>query len=131
MRILLDTHALLWWLEGNPRIERPAQDLIIDPANDILVSIVSLWEIVVKVRVGKLAADLRDIVAAINAQGFETLEIRPEHLEELVRLPMHHRDPFDHLLIAQAIAESLTLLSEDQHVSAYPVAHITCTDKGP
>ena len=131
MRILLDTHALLWWLEGDPRIERQAQDLIADPANDILVSIASLWEIVVKVRVGKLEANIRDIVAAIDAQGFETLEIRPEHLEELVRLPMHHRDPFDHLLIAQAIAEGLTLLSEDQHVSAYPVAHVTCADKGP
>ena len=131
MRILLDTHALLWWLEGDPRIERKAHDLIADPAHDILVSIASLWEIVVKVRVGKLEADIRDIVAAINAQGFETLEIRPEHLEELVRLPRHHRDPFDHLLIAQAIAEGLTLLSEDQHVSAYPVAHVTCTDKGP
>jgi PIN domain nuclease of toxin-antitoxin system len=131
LRILLDTHALLWWLAGDPRIEGKAQELIADPANDILVSVVSLWEIVVKVRVGKLEADLRDIVAAINAQGFETLEIRPKHLEDLVRLPMHHRDPFDHLLIAQAIAEGLTLLSEDQHVSAYPVAHINCTDKGP
>lgn len=131
MRILLDTHALLWWLGGDPRIEGKAQDLIADPVNDILVSVVSLWEIVVKVRVGKLEADIRDIVAAINTQGFEALEIRPEHLEDLVRLPMHHRDPFDHLLIAQAIAEGLTLLSEDQHVSEYPVAHVTCTDKGP
>ncbi|MGF9759475.1 type II toxin-antitoxin system VapC family toxin [Microvirga sp. 0TCS3.31] len=130
MRILLDTHALLWWLAGDPRIERQAQDLIADPANDILVSSASLWEIVVRVRLGKLEADIRDIIAAIDAQGFETLEIRPEHLEDLVRLPMHHRDPFDHLLIAQAIAEGLTLLSEDQHVSAYPVAHVTCTDKG-
>ena len=84
-----------------------------------------------KVRVGKLEADIRDIVAAISAQGFETLAIRPEHLEELVRLPRHHRDPFDHLLMAQAIAEGLTLLSEDQHVPVYPVAHVTCTDKGP
>ena len=131
MRILLDTHALLWWLGGDPRIERQAHDLIADPAHDILVSIASLWEIVVKVRVGKLEADIRDIVAAINAQGFETLEIRPEHLEELVRLPMHHRNPFDHLLMAQAIAEGLTLLSEDQHVSAYSVALVTCTAKGP
>ena len=130
LRVLLDTQALLWWLGGDPRIEGKAQDLIADPANDILVSVVSLWEIVVKVRVGKLEADIRDIVAAINTQGFEALEIRPEHLDDLVRLPMHHRDPFDHLLIAQAIAEGLTLLSEDQHVSAYPVAHVTCTDKG-
>jgi PIN domain nuclease of toxin-antitoxin system len=131
LRILLDTHALLWWLEGDPRIERKAQDLIADPANDILVSIAWLWEVVMKVRVGRLEADIRDIVAAIKAQGIELLEIRPEHLDALVRLPMHHRDPFDHLLMAQAVAEGLTLLSEDQHVSAYPVAHVTCTDKDP
>jgi PIN domain nuclease of toxin-antitoxin system len=67
LRILLDTHALLWWLAGDPRMERTAQDLIADPANDILVSSASLWEIVVKVRVGTLEADIRDIVAAINA----------------------------------------------------------------
>ncbi|WP_246516058.1 type II toxin-antitoxin system VapC family toxin [Microvirga aerilata] len=115
---------------GDPRIERKAQDLIAEIANDILVSTASLWKIVVKVRVGKLDADISDIVAAINAQGFEMLDIRPEHLEALVRLPMHHRDPFDHLLMAQAIAEGLTLLSEDQHVSAYPVAHATGTN-GP
>jgi PIN domain nuclease of toxin-antitoxin system len=113
LRILLDTHSLLWWLAGDPRIERQAQDLIADPANDILVSVASLWEIVVKVRVGKLAADIRDITATIDAQGFELLEIRPEHLDVLVRLPMHHRDPCDHLLMAQAIAEGLTLLSDD------------------
>ncbi len=116
---------------GHPRIEGKAQDLIVDPANVILVSVVSLWEIVVKVRVGKLEADIRDIVAAINTQGFEALEIRPEHLEDLVRLPMLHRDPFDPLLIAQAIAEGLTLLSEDQHALAYAGAYVTCTDKRP
>ncbi|KLK91706.1 twitching motility protein PilT [Microvirga vignae] len=111
MRLLLDTHALLWWLAGDSRIESKAQDLITDPANDILVSAVSLWEIVVKVRVGKLEADITEIVAAIDAQGFEMLDIHPKHLEELVGLPMHHKDPFDHLLIAQAIAEGLTFLS--------------------
>jgi PIN domain nuclease of toxin-antitoxin system len=130
LRLLLDTHALLWWLAGDSRIESKAQDLITDPANDILVSSVSLWEIVVKVRVGKLEADIGEIVAAIDAQGFEMLDIHPKHLEELVGLPMHHKDPFDHLLIAQAIAEGLTFLSQDKHTSAYPVAHVACSD-GP
>jgi PIN domain nuclease of toxin-antitoxin system len=130
LRVLLDTHALLWWLDGDSRIEHKAQDLITDPANDILVSAASLWEIVVKVRVGKLQADIHEIVAAIDVQGFEMLDIRPEHLEELVHLPMHHRDPFDHLLIAQAVAEGLIFLSEDQHVPTYPVKHATCTDAG-
>ncbi|PVE20375.1 PIN domain nuclease [Microvirga sp. KLBC 81] len=130
MRLLLDTHALLWWLAGDSRIESKAQDLITDPANDILVSAVSLWEIVVKVRVGKLEADITEIVAAIDAQGFEMLDIHPKHLEELVGLPMHHKDPFEHLLIAQAITEGLTFLSQDKHTSAYPVAHATCSN-GP
>jgi PIN domain nuclease of toxin-antitoxin system len=130
LKLLLDTHALLWWLAGDSRIESKAQDFITDPGNDILVSSVSLWEIIVKVRVGKLEANIGEIVAAINAQGFEMLDIHPKHLEELVGLPMHHKDPFDHLLIAQAIAEGLTLLSQDKHTSAYPIAHVTCSD-GP
>jgi len=131
LRLLLDTHALLWWLSGDARIESRAEDLISDPANDIFVSTASLWEIVVKVRIGKLEAGIGDILAAIDAQGFEMLDIRPDHLDELARLPMHHRDPFDHLLIAQAIAERLTLLSDDRHVPAYPVAHVTCRDGDP
>ncbi|MCB8823230.1 type II toxin-antitoxin system VapC family toxin [Microvirga rosea] len=126
MRILLDTHALLWWLQGDPRIGQAAMDAITDPANDILISVASLWEIVVKVRVGKLEADIAEISEAIDAQGFDTLDIRPYHLAALADLPMHHRDPFDHLLIAQAICENLTFLSHDQHVPAYPVVYLPC-----
>jgi PIN domain nuclease of toxin-antitoxin system len=100
VKLLLDTHALLWWLAGDSRIESKAQNLITDPGNDILVSIASLWEIVVKVRIGKLEANIEEIVRAIDALGFERLDIRPKHLAELMRLPAHHRDPFDHLLIA-------------------------------
>jgi len=128
MRLLLDTHALLWWLADDDRLGPRARDLIEDPGNDVLISVVSLWEIVVKVRVGKLDASIEDILDAIEREGFTLLSIRGAHLLGLTDLPMHHRDPFDHLLTAQAIAEQATFVSEDQHACKYPVAHMTCRD---
>ncbi|MFT8542475.1 type II toxin-antitoxin system VapC family toxin, partial [Acetobacter sp.] len=85
-----------------------AREIIADPAHDILVSIVSLWEIAVKIRIGKLDADMNDILATIPEEGFSLLPIQPEHLQILMSLPLHHRDPFDHLLMAQAQAEHAT-----------------------
>ena len=127
MRILLDTHALLWWLSDDRRLGKVARSLIEDPANDILVSTVSFWEIVVKARIGKLDAEIGDIIEAVDRQAFEKLDIRTEHLVELSRLAIHHRDPFDHLLIAQSISEKVTFLSEDQHVPAYAISYLTCS----
>ncbi|WP_264050513.1 type II toxin-antitoxin system VapC family toxin [Methylobacterium flocculans] len=127
MRLLLDTHALLWWLLADPRLGQAARDLIADPANDVLVSVASLWEIQVKVRVGKLKADLGSILDAVRDQGFEVVGITPPHLLALGDLPRHHGDPWDHLLIAQANAEGAVFLSEDRHVPDYPVAFVTCS----
>ena len=121
MRLLLDTHALLWSLNDDPALGAKARALISDPSNDVLVSVASLWEIVVKMRVGKLAADIEEIDAAIDSQGFDRLDIAVPHLAELAALPQHHRDPFDHLLIAQARAEQLTLVSRDSSFPAYGV----------
>ncbi|MQS00149.1 PIN domain-containing protein, partial [Gluconobacter sp. AC10] len=84
------------------------------------VSIVSLWEIAIKIRIGKLAANMNDILAAIPAEGFSLLGIQPEHLKILTSLPLHHRDPFDHLLMAQAQAEHATFLSEDGQMNHHP-----------
>ena len=131
MRLLLDTHALLWWLSDDLKLGDYARDLIADPANDILVSAVSLWEILVKVRAGKLLVDIQEILDEMKAQGFELLDISPAHLVALAALPMHHKDPFDHLLIAQAIAEAATFLSEDGYTPQYPVQHVTCSDPAP
>ncbi len=128
MKFLLDTHALLWWLSDDAALGAKARDIIADPANDILVSVVSLWEIVVKVRVGKLQADIKDISAAVETEGFELLGISPGHLLRLAKLPRHHKDPFDHLLIAQAVTEGATFVSEDQHISKYAVSLLNCTD---
>lgn len=127
MKCLLDTHALLWWLTDDLQLGQSAKDLIADPANDIIVSIVSLWEVQVKVRVGKLDADLQKLLDEIAAQAFELLPIEPKHLLHLKALPMHHKDPFDHLLISQAISEGLTFISNDRHAPSYPVQVMTCS----
>lgn len=127
MKLLLDTHALLWWLSDDPKLGAAARDRIMDPANDILVSVVSLWEILVKVRAGKLEAGIEEILDEMQAQGFTLLQIAPAHLVALAALPMHHRDPFDHLLIAQAIAEGATFLSEDSYTPRYPVPCLSCS----
>ena len=128
MRLLLDTHALLWWLADDDQLGPRARELIEDPGNDVLVSVVSLWEIVVKVRVGKLEADIKEVADTVPREGFTLLDISTAHLLTLARLPMHHHDPFDHLLMAQAIEEDATFISEDRHASRYKVRMVTCSD---
>ena len=105
MRLLLDTHTLLWWIDDDPRLTAPAIAAIESEDNEVQVSIVSLWEIAVKVRTGKMKVDLGEVEHEMAAIGFASLPIRTRHLDILVGLPMLHRDPFDHLLIAQAIGE--------------------------
>jgi len=128
VKLLLDTHALLWWLADDDRLGPRARALIEDPANDVLVSVASLWEIVVKLRTGKLEADPGKVVAGAQRDGFTLLVIGVAHLMVLAQLPARHREPFDHMLIAQAIAEDATFLSEDRHVPDYPARHVTCSD---
>lgn len=123
MRILLDTHALLWFLDGSPNVGRSARTLLTDPANDVFASMASLWEIAVKLRIGKLRADLPVIVDAAVRSGFQFLDLKPEHIYAVSALPLldDHRDPFDHLLIAQAMVERLAFLSDDRNAKRYPV----------
>jgi PIN domain nuclease of toxin-antitoxin system len=128
MRLLLDTHALLWWLADDDQLGPRARELIEDPGNDVLVSVVSLWEIVVKVRVGKLEADIQEVADIVTRDGFALLDISTAHLVTLAKLPMHHRDPFDHLLMAQAIEEDATFVSQDRNASRYKVRLVTCSD---
>lgn len=127
MRLLLDTHAVLWWLEDHPRLGQHARTLLGDPDNDVLVSVVSLWEIVIKSRVGKLTADLKDVSDGITQDGFARLDVKLAHLTALAGLPMHHRDPFDHLLIAQALAEGAQLVSSDRVIRRYAVQVVDCS----
>jgi PIN domain nuclease of toxin-antitoxin system len=127
VKLLLDTHSLLWTMTDDPRLSPPARALVADPANDVLVSAASLWEIVIKVRIGKLEADFDEIDRAIDAQGFARLGIEPSHLAALQRLETLHRDPFDHLLIAQAEVEEASLLTDDREILRYPVATVRCS----
>lgn len=124
MRLLLDTHTLLWWLDGDEQLPSRCRRLIKDQANEILVSAASAWEISTKVRIGKLpgAVDidehLPDIVAS---QGFEPLPISLAHAHRAGALPGLHRDPFDRMLAAQAISENLLLLSSDPIFESFGV----------
>lgn len=127
MRILLDTHALLWWLSGDARLGPAATALVADPVNEVLVSAASLWEITVKARIGKLEADVAEIAGALRGQGFRLLDIAVPHLVALQALPAHHRDSFDHLLIAQCLAEGAVFVTADGHASAYPVRVISAS----
>jgi PIN domain nuclease of toxin-antitoxin system len=131
VKLLLDTHALLWWMDDSPALGAPGRALIEDPGNDVWVSVASLWEIVIKVQVGKLESDVGEIVAAMDAQGIGVLHIRQAHFNVLAHLPRHHKDPFDHLLIAQAMAEGATLMSEDRQMALYPAACIRCSSVSP
>jgi len=126
MRLLLDTHVILWWLSGDGRFGPKSRRLITDDANQVLVSVVSLWEITMKVRAGKLQADVSEIEWDLTEQGFGSLGVEKAHLWPLSTLPVHHGDPFDHMLIAQAIVEGATLLTADRVIRRYPVRYLDC-----
>jgi PIN domain nuclease of toxin-antitoxin system len=129
LKLLLDTHALLWALAEDDRVAGRTLDLIIDPANQVLVSIVSLWEIAIKVRAGKLGADVAEVASAAQDARMTILGVSLPHLRALRTLPAPHRDPFDHLLIAQAMTEDAIFVSDDRHVVDYPVRHLACASR--
>ncbi len=124
MRLLLDTHAFLWWLAGNRRLSPAARRAIENTGNDIVVSAASAWEITTKHRVGKLpeaGAVALDVTGSIAGQGFEELATTVEDAERAGRLPGAHRDPFDRMLVAQALARNLTVVSIDSVFDSYGV----------
>jgi len=117
--LLLDTHILLWWLKDDPLLPRRATALIEDRRNDVFVSPMSLWEIAIKSQLGKLKADVDEVHAAALQSGLQPLPFTLEHAAAVVRLPHHHRDPFDRALVAQALLEPLSLLTHDERLSIY------------
>lgn len=127
MRYLLDTHTLLWCFNGSPSLSSRARRLIEDGANEILVSAASAWEIATKVRLGKLPSG-EELVGELNRYldplGFEALPVLLQHAVRAGRLPGEHRDPFDRMLIAQAQAESLAIISNDRIFDAYHVQRV-------
>ena len=124
MRLLLDTHAFLWWIEDDSALGSSARAAINVPTNPVYVSAASAWEIAIKRAKGTLEAPRGDVAAWIAAEGFAELDITVRHGTAAGALPLHHRDPFDRVLIAQAQLEEMTLITADPALAAYDVALI-------
>lgn len=118
MRLLIDTHLLLWWLGGDASLPAEAEAQISNPENTIFVSAVSLWEIWLKVSLGKLRLPA-DFEPRLARESFENLPLTAAQAREVAMLPWHHRDPFDRMLVAQATTERLILLTADRRLTAY------------
>ena len=124
MNLLLDTHTFIWWYDEQHKLSPPALAEISRPANTVFLSVASLWELQIKISLGrfKFADPLETVVhEQITTNGILLLPVAFPHVLALDNLPSHHKDPFDRLLIAQAIAENLTLASADRKFSAYTV----------
>lgn len=119
-RVLLDTHALLWWLADDPALGQAAREVIAEPRNEILVSAASVWEMSIK-RQKRLLEAPGDLEAMVEDAGFGKLLISLFHAQQAGTLPAIHRDPFDRMLIAQAQAEGLELLTADETIPRYAV----------
>lgn len=118
MRLLLDTQIFLWAVAGS-RLLKPAARRLIESADEVHVSAASIWEIAIKARLGKIEADPQELAAAIDASGFVQLPVSVMHAAGVAGLPLHHNDPFDRLLIAQALAEPLRFLTADAALAPY------------
>jgi PIN domain nuclease of toxin-antitoxin system len=123
---LLDTHVLIWFMQGDTSLVDRVRRIIADDSNALYLSVVSLWEIVIKINIGKLKIDyeVEEIYELLEQLKIEVISISSSDLAEYLNLPLHHRDPFDRLLIAQAINRSLILVSADEVFSAYPVQRL-------
>jgi PIN domain nuclease of toxin-antitoxin system len=124
MRVLLDTHVYLWSVMDDRKLTKAARKLILE-ADEVYVSSASIWEASIKVGLGKLEADVDMLVSEIEASGFMELPVRAVHAALVRNLPDIHRDPFDRLLVAQALSEPLRLLTSDGHLSKYTDLVIT------
>ncbi|MDR5826061.1 type II toxin-antitoxin system VapC family toxin [Caballeronia sp. LZ043] len=118
MRLLIDTHVFLWAMSGDKRLTKRAETTLLS-ADAVFVSAASIWEVSIKSGLGKLDVDVNELVARIEDAGFAHLPVTAAHAAAVRDLPDIHRDPFDRLLIAQAITEPLRLLTDDDHVAKY------------
>jgi len=121
VRLLLDSHVFIWWLSGDDRLVPELRAAIADPDSLVYVSAASIWELEIKAAIGRLTVTF-DLLDDVSANGFQPLAITAEHAVIAARLPRHHADPFDRMLIAQAQCEDLVLASEDPLIARYQVA---------
>ena len=124
MKILLDTHVLVWALSSPERIKPKVQDLLVDTDNIVFVSIASLWELQIKKSLNKISLP-DDFISQLQENGFELLDINYKHIAKLDELPLIHRDPFDRMLVAQTIHENLSLVTNDLEIMKYNIKIIT------
>lgn len=125
MKILLDSHVVVWWLGSPEKLTPRARALIADPANQLTVSAASIWELHLKLAKGTLQMP-SDFVEHLWDGGFEELPVRASHVSGLADLPSIHQDPFDRLLMAQAVSEGLQLMTRDRIIHQYPVPLLPC-----
>ncbi len=119
MRVLLDTHILLWWLKDDRKLPNDATNIIENTTNDIFVSAVNAWEIAIKKSMGRIQIDMNEFLESIRNSGFGVLNVTVNHACQVVGLPDHHKDPFDRMLIAQSIVEPMRLLTHDELLTQY------------
>ena len=127
MRLLLDTHTFLWWVADAPELSSRARATVADADNECLVSAATCWEMAIKVSIGKLELDgtvERFVPHHMSVNGFQELPVEIRHAARAARLPFHHRDPFDRLLVSQALAEDLAIVSADPIFKRYGVTRI-------
>lgn len=126
MRYLLDTHSLIWFLEDDKRLSVTAKDIISDDNADIYLSIVSLWEMAIKIGLGKLklSQSLEQVIDTLEQQSITLLSVNPAHVLAVLNLPFEHRDPFDRLLIGQALEENMKFLSNEALFLRYGVDRV-------
>ena len=122
VRLLLDTHILIWWLADDPRLKKSARDVIADPRNEIFASAAVVWEVAIKSALGRIDVDVDEFEAALHENGFEGLPVSLQHAARVGHLPKIHRDPADRMLVAQASIEELRLVSHDRVFERYGLA---------
>jgi PIN domain nuclease of toxin-antitoxin system len=123
VRYLLDTHAVIWYFEDSPELPKKLAEIIDDPNNSIYLCSASLWEIAIKMGLGKLniSLPLDELLKRIQNEEYTILQIEDEYLEKLLNLPLIHKDPFDRLLVSSALAEGLTIITIDENIRKYDV----------
>ncbi len=119
MRVLLDTHILLWWLKDDSKLSADAVNIIENPTNDILISAVNTWEIAIKKSMGRIQIDMNELLKSIKSSGLGVLDITVNHTCQVSNLHYHYQDPFDRMLIAQSIVEPMRLLTHDDTLIQY------------
>ena len=126
MRYLLDTHVIIWMVEDSPSLPLAVKEIIKNPKNQVAISLISLWEIAIKMNIGKLTLNLTfdELVDVLRSGDFDFIQIEDEYLSGVLKLPLLHKDPFDRLLITTASTEHMTLVTRDENIQKYDISWV-------